>query len=115
MEIKLTKEKYALDYFFQSDGHPKTTEATEAYMMRQLKAEIYANVLETYTYEWPADWWQAFKLRWFPVWALRRWPARIETRKVEYKALYPDLVLPNEKAYLHTFEKRGNYFVPRID
>lgn len=22
----------------------------------------------------PADWWQAFKARWFPVWALERWP-----------------------------------------
>lgn len=26
----------------------------------------------------PADWWQAFKARWFPLWALRRWPPRRE-------------------------------------
>ena len=24
--------------------------------------------------KWPSDWWQAFKDRWFPKWALRRWP-----------------------------------------
>lgn len=26
---------------------------------------------------WPADWWQAVKARWFPQWALRRWPVRL--------------------------------------
>ncbi len=28
---------------------------------------------------YPADWWQAFKARWFPRWALRLWPV-IETQ-----------------------------------
>lgn len=26
----------------------------------------------------PANWWQHFKLRWFPKWALRRWPVLYE-------------------------------------
>lgn len=25
---------------------------------------------------WPADWWEAFRERWFPVWWLRRWPVK---------------------------------------
>lgn len=25
----------------------------------------------------PEDWWAAFKLRWFPSWWLRRWPAKM--------------------------------------
>lgn len=29
----------------------------------------------------PADWWEAFKDRWFPKWALKRWPVEWEVRK----------------------------------
>jgi hypothetical protein len=31
---------------------------------------------ESITY--PKDWWQAFKGRWFPAWAKRRWPIIVE-------------------------------------
>lgn len=38
----------------------------------------------------PIDWWEAFKERWFPRWALRRWPVmrRVFKRKV-YAAVCP--------------------------
>ncbi len=26
--------------------------------------------------QWPADWWQAVRERWFPRWWLKRWPVR---------------------------------------
>lgn len=26
----------------------------------------------------PADWWQAVKQRWFPKWALERWPVKMK-------------------------------------
>jgi len=29
-------------------------------------------------YKWPSDWREAFKERWFPVWARERWPIRYE-------------------------------------
>lgn len=32
--------------------------------------------------EWPATWWEHFKQRWFPRWALRRWPVRKARREV---------------------------------
>ena len=31
--------------------------------------------------EYPADWWQAFKERWFPQWMINRWP-------IKYKRVY---------------------------
>jgi len=37
------------------------------------------------TLTWPADWWQAFRARWFPRWWLRRWPVRHEVRVVTTK------------------------------
>ena len=43
---------------------------------------------------WPADWRQAFKERWFPAWAKRRWPVRWERRHLEAQALYPLVSMP---------------------
>lgn len=37
---------------------------------------------------YPADWWQAFKARWFPGWALSRWPVKWE--KVVIQHLFPE-------------------------
>lgn len=41
----------------------------------------------------PADWWQAVKERWFPEWALRRWPVRYQ----EWRAhrILPAVRLPD--------------------
>ncbi len=32
--------------------------------------------------KYPADWWEAFKERWFPKWALQRWPVKYKTISV---------------------------------
>ncbi len=34
---------------------------------------------------WPADWWQAFRERWFPAWWLRRWPVRYKSVSIKEK------------------------------
>lgn len=34
-------------------------------------------------YQWPATWRDAFKERWFPSWAKRRWPVRYEKVAVD--------------------------------
>ncbi len=39
---------------------------------------------------YPADWWQAFKDRWFPTWARRRWPVRKITTVLDAKLLYTE-------------------------
>lgn len=44
------------------------------------------------SFKYPADWWQAFKERWFP----KRW-ANVKYKKVDVKALYPKLQLPATK------------------
>ena len=43
---------------------------------------------------WPSDWWQAFKERWFPQWALRRWPVKHERIDIDqpiYLAVCPHI------------------------
>lgn len=60
---------------------------------KQMEKEVKAEVVVKH----PADWWQAFKKRWFPGWALKRWPVRMEVvRKVQRASceawvLYPSL------------------------
>ena len=42
--------------------------------------------------QYPADWWQAFRARWFPAWWLRRWPIEYEVVEVDeqlYGAICP--------------------------
>ena len=47
----------------------------------------------------PTDWWQAFKERWFPRWALKRWPVQRKClgggrAAVEVTSLFPELHTP---------------------
>ena len=69
----------------------------------RIRGHIWAQHLGTHTITWdtPADWWQAFKERWFPVWARRKWPIQRETRTytLDVKATYPALRLsvPNQE------------------
>lgn len=45
---------------------------------------------------YPRDWWQALKQRWYPAWALARWPV-VETR-IDWtpEVIYPLIALPDE-------------------
>lgn len=62
-------------------------------------------------FEYPRDWWQAFKARWFPAWALRRWPVENECHNLDMKVLYPDFrpSLPDQSynfAIIREFSER---------
>ena len=46
------------------------------------------NVGEKYV-SYPADWLQAFKERWFPKWALAKWPVVYKTHKFSFSLTYP--------------------------
>jgi len=53
--------------------------------------------------EYPRDWWQAFRERWFPRWWLKRYPVKhtyVPGRPaytVDVGAYYPDVVLPGHE------------------
>jgi hypothetical protein len=52
-----------------------------------------------FNYEFPADWWQAFKARWFPAWAKKRWPVQMQKIHIDVKAIYPEFrpAMPQEQ------------------
>jgi hypothetical protein len=60
-------------------------------MVLRLVAEITATRPAFHVVEYPATWWEAFKARWFPRWALKRWPVKLTTVRVEARALLPDI------------------------
>lgn len=47
--------------------------------------------------KYPADWWEALKARWFPEWALKRWPARMARYTLEHKITYPNMPITEIK------------------
>ena len=57
----------------------------------QIKAEVIQSRPAQRTMTFPKTWWDAFKIRWFPSWALRTWPATEIKVHLEAYALLPNL------------------------
>lgn len=55
----------------------------------ELRACVYTKVVPVVHKSFPKTWWDAFKLRWFPTWLLRRYPAELETIHVDVHEMYP--------------------------
>lgn len=49
--------------------------------------------------EYPRDWWQALKERWYPAWAKKRWPIRYIHYVYDVSVIYPEfeVAMPDEK------------------
>ena len=58
------------------------------------------------TIRYPRDWWEALKERWFPQWALKRWPVRYATHHIQFNVMYPEFkyALPKEEKILELVE-----------
>jgi hypothetical protein len=65
------------------------------------RAMLFGNGKEKRRCEWPATWWQHFKQRWFPRWALRRWPVKMEVREWEvFQRVCPHLNVPESDRHV---------------
>jgi len=96
MEEKIEEFKFEFDRLmavmpisdvFWRDSAMPTVEivklAHESFVQAIIKWEVARRRLAEY--RWPATWRDAFKERWFPAWAKRRWPVRY--RKVSIDEL----------------------------
>jgi hypothetical protein len=68
-------------------------------MVYRLSTRIATGGIREISY--PKDWWQAVKVRWFPAWLLKKYPAMYTTH--EAVALYPDIEIPNHKPHVEFF------------
>jgi len=64
---------------------------------------VYGRTMEEVKAEYPADWWEAFKERWFPAWAKKRWSVRWVRVRLEAKELYPKLSAPDYQPQLQLY------------
>jgi hypothetical protein len=71
-------------------------------LVLRLVQEVYGRQVERVDVRYPSDWWQAFKERWFPAWAKKRWPVHYKTTALEAKELYPKLAvaIPDQEPIL---------------
>jgi len=69
---------------------------SEAIAIRVIQ-EVFGREVQRQECEWPRDWWQAFKERWYPEWAKRRWPVEYERYVITARELYPQMALPSDR------------------
>lgn len=72
-------------------------------LVLRLKTKIWATEISVEETRHPADWWEACKERWFPRWALRRWPVRYRVFDVTAYHKYPKLRLQDSEPRLAVF------------
>lgn len=66
-----------------------------------IRQEILGRQLEYVDVRYPADWWQAFKDRWYPEWAKKRWPVRETVTFLIARELYPSMAMPDRNPVLN--------------
>ena len=91
---------------------PATMDALVVTLVGTLAAESVRDL----HFSHPATWWDAFKERWFPGWALQRWPAvRIE-RHWQAQAIAREIKMPPVlKPHLIIYETAGVVRVEGVD
>lgn len=71
----------------------------------QLVQKVWGREIQRRKCKWPADWWQAFKERWYPDWAIDRWPIRYEEYVITARELAPLMRIPHEYKGVIAIEK----------
>ena len=73
-------------------------------LVAQLRVFVYQAGEAEKTVSYPANWWEAFKVQWFPGWALKRWPP-VET-KVTFtaRAMLPDIPFEGQERVVYRLE-----------
>ncbi len=69
-------------------------------MVLKLMTKIATKKFDMKGVRFPADWWESFKNRWFPRWALKRWPVQWTQVELTGSAYYPDIEIPNHQAFV---------------
>ena len=106
--IELEKLRIALREIISPEllGTKLEVEQYARHILVKLEGYLWHETLDEWSVKYPADWWQAFKERWFSPWALNHWPVQYKSKKVVLRALYPDykVAMPHETYRLQLTE-----------
>ena len=75
-------------------------EWAEDVIVFRLKATMLGEHIETPAARYPKDWKEAVKERFFPKWALQRWPVRYTVKVFDARVVYPMIALPRKQHYI---------------
>jgi hypothetical protein len=75
-------------------------EALTGDILYQFSTFMAGDTLEDVHIEYPLDWKQSFKERWFPKWYLRRWPTRMKHIHITARAFYPKIQLQDDPHFV---------------
>jgi hypothetical protein len=107
-EVHLEKYKMiALEYLtpelLAHFGEPCKIDITDQQNFRfdeivmRLVQMVWGREAERQEHQWPANWWEAFKDRWFPKWAKGRWPIRYSKCVLTARELYSKVAMPERE------------------
>ena len=111
-EIKLKRYKFAImqtiskEYLDAFSIDFSLHEGFDADIRMRVMCDMYGFEIGNYSY--PADWWQAFKLRFFPAWLIKRFP--VVYRHLVISAIYPDIKVPKIQGYAPEIQVVGDYY-----
>lgn len=79
---KIIREEDYRDYNIQFSTRFERISAED--MVFEIYAYVTGKVIDKIhvDVEYPSDWWEAFKDRWFPEWMLRKWPVKMTRIKI---------------------------------
>lgn len=60
-------------------------------MIQEIRGHFWAENPRSISFSFPADWIEAFKNRWFPKWALKKWPVKMTIKTLKGQLFYPCL------------------------
>lgn len=85
--VKYVTQEFAIHHLKLSSRQDDFLRA----MVLKLEGHVLSENLERYEIEYPKDWWQAFKERWFPERLLEKYPVVYTQEIIDLKVLYPRL------------------------
>jgi len=86
-------------------------ELYEDFVLGQLAMSLSARIaslkVENYEFRAPQDWFEAFKERFCPKWALKKFPVKYRVEKINVEALFPKIKMDKEYQSVFIFEKNN--------
>lgn len=104
-QVDLERETFEAMQVLAADHVLRQVEVNKYYdvarerSVQRLTYHVFGQRLDEQVVEHPSDWWQHFKHRWFPAWALRRWPVVLAKHTMKLMGFYPELL--GRDRYLH--------------
>lgn len=102
LEIRRIEAEYRFDprSFLKSMESHQFYDEVSRQMTQRLIALVASRKYDVKTVRFPSDWWQSFKKRFFPMWALQKYPIQYTEVTMEANAYYPEIEIPDKQAFV---------------